>query len=183
MKEKEKMIQGLDYDSNDKELVELRQKAQSLIAQINTESSSDKRNTLFQDLLKTNNSTFSITAPFYCDYGFNISLGKNFYANFGCTILDVSPVTIGDNVKFGPNVHLYTATHSLNAEKRSTSIEASKPITIKDDVWLGGGVIINPGVTIGHRAVIGSGSVVTKDIPDDALAYGNPCKVTSIIKQ
>ena len=118
-----------------------------------------------------------IQPPFYCDYGTNISLGAKVCFNFNCVVLDVMPVTIGDNVLFGPAVQLYTATHPINAAERRTGLELAKPITIGSDVWIGGGTIICPGVTIGDRSVIGAGSVVTRSIPADVTAAGNPCRV------
>lgn len=118
-----------------------------------------------------------IEPPFYCDYGYNISLGDNFYANFGCIMLDVGKITIGSNVFFGPNVNVYTAGHPIYAPIRNELLEYSKEVTIGDDVWIGGNVTINPGVHIGNNVVIGSGSVVTSDIPDGVVAAGNPCRI------
>lgn len=116
--------------------------------------------------------------PFRCDYGANITLGKNFYANFNCVVLDVAPVVIGDNVLFAPNVQIYTAGHPLDVKSRvEEGIEFGTPITIGNNVWLGGGVIVCPGVTIGDNSVIGAGSVVTKDVPANVVAAGNPCRV------
>jgi maltose O-acetyltransferase len=120
--------------------------------------------------------TVQIEPPFYCDYGFNIELGRHVYFNFNCVILDVCPVRIGDHSIFGPSVQIYTATHPLGAEARTRG-EYGKPVTIGCDVWVGGGAIILPGIRIGSRTVIGAGSVVTQDIPDDVLAVGNPCRV------
>jgi maltose O-acetyltransferase len=122
-------------------------------------------------------SNFWIEPPFYCDYGYNITIGENFYANYNCTILDCAQVKIGDNVMCGPNVSLFTAGHPLDFQIRNQGWEYAYPIIIGNNVWLGGGVIVNPGITIGDNAVIGSGSVVTKDIPANSLAVGNPCKV------
>lgn len=124
-----------------------------------------------------------IEPPFYCDYGSNIEVGNNFYANFNCTILDPARVTIGDNVLLGPNVNLFTAGHPVETQKRIEGLEYAKPITIKDNVWIGGNTVINPGVTIGENTIIGSGSVVTKDIPADVIAVGNPCKVIKQIEK
>nr|WP_304944991.1 sugar O-acetyltransferase [Verrucomicrobium sp. BvORR034] len=118
-----------------------------------------------------------IQPPFYCDYGYNIVLGSKVFFNFNCVVLDVMPVTIGSNVLFGPAVQIYTATHPLSAMERRTWREAAKPVTIGSDVWVGGGAIICPGVTIGDRTVIGAGSVVTRSIPSDVVAAGNPCRV------
>lgn len=118
-----------------------------------------------------------LTPPFYCDHGDRISIGNHFYANTGLTILDENYVTIGSRVFLAPHVSIYTATHPIDAEVRSMDLECAKPVTIGDDVWIGGNTVINPGVTIGNNVVIGSGSVVTKDIPDGVVAAGNPCKV------
>ena len=118
-----------------------------------------------------------IQPPFFCDYGYNIALGSKVFFNFNCVVLDVMRVEIGNNVLFGPSVQIYTATHPLNAAERRTWRELAKPVTIGSDVWVGGGAIICPGVTIGDRSVIGAGSVVTRAIPADVFAAGNPCRV------
>lgn len=115
--------------------------------------------------------------PFHCDYGKNIEVGENFFANYNCIILDVAKVTIGKNVMFAPNVSIYTAGHPIHPDSRNSGYEYGIPVTIGDNVWIGGSVVINPGVTIGNNVVIGSGSVVTKDIPDNVIAVGNPCRV------
>ena len=120
---------------------------------------------------------------FFCDYGYNIHLGANFYANHHCTILDGARVTIGDNVLFGPSVTLSTAGHSLNAITRNTGLEFCKPITIGNNVWLGANVTVNPGISIGENVVIGAGSVVTKDIPANSVAVGTPCKVIKSLEE
>lgn len=120
---------------------------------------------------------FVLTPPFYCDHGNKISFGNHFYANTDLTILDENYVTIGDNVYLAPHVSIYTAGHPIDAKVRNTDLEYAKPVTIGNDVWIGGNVVINPGVTIGNNVVIGSGSVVTKDIPDGVIAAGNPCRV------
>ncbi len=114
---------------------------------------------------------------FYCDYGVNITVGKNFYANFNCIILDVNEVIIGDNVMFAPNVNIYTATHPIDKDVRNLYLEYGKKIIIGNDVWIGGNVVINPGVTIGDGTIIGAGSVVTKSMPSGVVAAGNPCKI------
>ena len=126
--------------------------------------------------LKHGKGTF-IDVPFRCDYGKNISVGDRFYANTNCTIIDVAKVTIGNNVKFGPNVSVITAGHPVHAETRATAYEYGIPVTIGDNVWIGAGAIVLPSVTIGANTVIGAGSVVTKDIPENVIAAGNPCKV------
>ena len=118
-----------------------------------------------------------VNPPFFCDYGKHIEVGKNFFANYNCTLIDVAKITIGDNCMFGPNVAIYTAGHPLHPVTRNSMYEYGKPVTIGDNVWLGGNTVICPGVTIGDNVVIGAGSVVTKDIPPFSLAVGNPCRV------
>lgn len=118
-----------------------------------------------------------INPPFYCDYGTHIEVGKNFFANYNCTILDVAKVKIGDNCQMAPNVSIYTAGHPIHPFSRNSMYEYGKEVTIGDNVWIGGNTVICPGVTIGHNTVIGAGSVVTRDIPDWSVAAGNPCRV------
>lgn len=118
-----------------------------------------------------------INPPFYCDYGFNIHVGKNFYANYNCTVLDVSKVTIGDNCFMAPNVAIYTAGHPIHPDTRNSAYEYGKAVTVGDNVWIGGNTVILPGVNVGSNVVIAAGSVVTKDIPDWCVAAGNPCRV------
>ena len=118
-----------------------------------------------------------VQPPFFCDHGANIVLGTKVYLNFNCVVLDVARVTIGSNVLFGPSVQIYTATHPISAAERRKWIESAKPITIGSDVWVGGGAVICPGVSIGDRSVIGAGSVVTRDIPSDVIAAGNPARI------
>ena len=128
-------------------------------------------------------SNINIIAPFHCDYGAHIEVGDNFVANYNCVILDVAKVTIGDNVMFGPNVSILTAGHPVHPESRNSRYEYGIEITIGDNVWIGGNTVVNPGVHIGNNTVIGSGSVVTKDIPDNVIAVGNPCKVLRPISE
>lgn len=183
MTEKEKMIKGFPYDPFDKELIAGRLTARRLTKEI-SEIPMDKerqRRHLFKELLGSTEGRFYIENPFICDYGYNIHWGDNAYANFGCIILDAAPVHIGKNVMMAPGVKILTATHPLEYEARNSGIESAKPIHIGDNVWIGGGVIINPGVTIGNNSVIGSGSVVVKDIPENVVAVGNPCKVLKSI--
>lgn len=179
MTEKEKMLLGKPYQSFDEELFRERQYAKEIILELNSLSPGEveKRNKILTKLFGKVNDEFYIEPPFRCDYGYNIKIGNNFYANYNCIILDCAPVTIGDNVLFGPNVSLFTASHPIHFEPRNSGLEYAFPITIGNNVWLGGGVIVNPGVTIGDNVVIGSGSVVTKYIPTNSLAVGNPCRV------
>ena len=140
----------------------------------------DKKKEILKKLLKKIGEEVYIEPPFYCDYGFNITLGDNFYANHNLVILDVCEVTFGDNVFIGPNVGIYTAGHPIDVELRNKGLEFGKKIKIGNNVWIGGSVCILPGVTIGDNVTIGGGSVVTKDIPSNVTAFGNPCKVHKV---
>ena len=176
--EKQKMLSGKLYKSFGDELLNERQYAKEQIFLFNSLSPNqiEERNELIKNLLgKTKK--FFIEPPFRCDYGYNIELGDNFYSNYNLIILDCAKVTIGDNVLIGPNVGIYTAGHPLDYEIRNQEYEYAFPIRIGNNVWIGGNVVINPGVSIGDNAVIGAGSVVTKDIPSNVIAVGNPCKV------
>ncbi len=174
----DRMRAGELYDPFDAELVAARTRARNLCQDLNTtrEADQDLRRRLTRELFGAGGDSVWMQPPFYCDYGVNIVLGERVFFNFNCVVLDVCPVRIGNFTLFGPNVQLYTATHPLNAELRRRQ-EFAKPITIGDDVWVGGGAIVCPGVTIGSRTVIGAGSVVTRDIPPDVVAAGNPCRV------
>ncbi len=138
---------------------------------------------LLKDLLGKTGEHFWIEAPFHCDYGWNIEIGNHFFANYHCTILDVGKVTIGNNVQFAPNVSLYTAGHPLHPDSRNSGYEYGIPITIGNNVWIGGNVVILPGVHIGDNVVIGAGSVVSKNIPANKLAVGNPCRIVRDITE
>lgn len=137
----------------------------------------DERARLIRELIPDAGKDVWIEPPFYCDYGSNITLGDKVFFNFNCVVLDVCPVYVGSRTLFGPAVQVYTATHPMGAEERGTGLESGRPIWIGDDAWIGGGAIICPGVRIGSRAVIGAGSVVTRDIADGVFAAGNPCRV------
>ena len=181
--EKEKMLAGELYNAQDPQLLAERQRAQQLFQELNaTPADQPARARLLRELLPHAGTELGLTSPFYCDYGTNITLGDQVYFNFNCTILDVTAVTIGSRTLFGPGVQVYTATHPLDYQERTTGLEYAKPISIGEDVWVGGGAIICPGVSIGDRAVIGAGSVVTKDIPADTLAAGNPCRVIRVLR-
>ena len=184
MTEKEKMIAGMIYIASDFELRADFLHTKGLIYKYNQtrEYDTDIRKGILTELFAKVGDEIYIEPPFRCDYGYNISVGEHFYANYDCIILDVTKVQIGNNVLFGPRVCLYTAGHPINAATRNEELEFGIPITIGNDVWLGGNVIVNPGVTIGNNVVIGSGSVVIKDIPDNSVAVGNPCKVIREIK-
>ncbi|SKB01710.1 maltose O-acetyltransferase [Prosthecobacter debontii] len=182
--EKEKMLAGELYDPLDPQLALERQRCRDLCQLINAsrEDQPEERRLLLEELFGQKTDAW-IQPPFYCDYGTNISLGRKVFFNFNCVVLDVMPVTIGDFTLFGPAVQIYTATHPLDAEERRRGLEAAKAIHIGSDVWVGGGAIICPGVTIGDRSIIGAGSVVTKDIPADVIAAGNPCRVIRPVKE
>ena len=177
--EKDKMLAGQMYLANDPQLVAERLRARERCQALNAlpASASDDARRAATDAIFGARTNAYVTAPFFCDYGTNITLGANVYFNFNCVVLDVAPVTIGDNVMFGPAAQVYTATHPLDAAERRSGREFAKPIVIGDDVWIGGGAILCPGVRIGPRSVIGAGSVVTRDLPADVFAAGNPCRV------
>ncbi len=179
MTEKEKMINGELYFPEDTELVKDRMNAKKLCAIYNSllpEQKQEKYN-LLKSMFGKIGDTCTIEPNFFCDYGYNIEFNGFVYINHNSVFLDCAKITIGNNTFIGPNCGFYTATHPLNAKERIKGLESAKPITIGEEVWIGGGVNILPGVTIGDRTVIGAGSVVTKDIPNDVLAFGNPCKV------
>ncbi|WP_426058136.1 sugar O-acetyltransferase [Hymenobacter sp. B1770] len=177
--EKEKMLAGELYNARDPQLVAERRRASRLFQELNHTSADEpaERARLLQELIPHAETGLELNSPFYCDYGTNIRLGDNVFFNFNCTILDVARVTVGSRTLFGPNVQIYTATHPLDYQTRAAGLEAGKPVFIGDDVWIGGDAVILPGVTIGSRTVIGAGSVVTKNLPDDVVAAGNPCRV------
>lgn len=182
--EKEKMIAGEAYLAGDPILVKDRRKAKNLLHRLNVIEYriTKKAREIIQELIPNAGANLYIEPPFFCDYGYNISCGDNVYFNVNCVILDGAKVTIGNNVFFAPNVQLYTANHPLDAELRKT-LENALPISIGNDCWIGGNTVILPGITIGNGCVIGAGSVVTKDIPDNSLAVGNPAKVIRRLNQ
>lgn len=176
--ELEKMLAGELYDPLDPELVRRRDWARDLCQDLNAtrEADRDGRRRILRDLFGAGGDTVWMQPPFFCDYGSNIFLGERVFFNFNCVVLDVCKVTIGDFTLFGPAVQVYTPMHPMDAALRRKE-EFGKPITIGSDVWVGGGALILPGVRIGSRTVIGAGSVVTRDVPDDVFAAGNPCRV------
>jgi maltose O-acetyltransferase len=176
--EREKMLAGELYDPHDGELVESRLRTRELCREYNASApaGAEPRRRLLAALFGTSTDAW-IEPPFHCDYGHNITLGRKVYFNFNCVVLDVMAVRIGSHTLFGPAVQIYTAMHPIDADERRRGLEFAKPVTIGDDVWVGGAVVICPGVTIGDRAVIGAGSVVTRDVPADSFAAGNPCRV------
>ena len=177
--EKEKMISGKPYKAFGEELLGERQHTKEMIFEFNSlrPNKVEQRNEILKSLLGKTKDKFFIEPPFRCDYGYNIEIGENFYSNYNLIIIDCAKVTIGNNVLIGPNVAIYTAGHPLHYEIRNQEYEYAFPISIGDNVWIGGNVVINPGVSIGENSVIGSGSVVTKDISGNVIAMGNPCKV------
>lgn len=179
------MLAGELYNALDPQLSIERMNARLLIKQLNDsrEDQVEERNQILKKLIPNAGKGLWLQPPFYCDYGYNIKVGDGVFFNFNCVVLDVAQVIIGSRTLIGPNVQIYTATHPMNYQERATGLEYAKPITIGEDVWLGGSVVICPGVTIGDRSVIGAGSVVTKDIPADVFAAGNPCKVIKLINQ
>ncbi|MGK7909958.1 MAG: sugar O-acetyltransferase [Synechococcus sp.] len=177
MSEKTKMLAGEYYNAFHPDLVRERSQAKTLCRQFNDclDSSTEAGLTVLRQLIAIGDRSW-IEPPFRCDYGSNIAIGDNFFANFGCVILDCNRVTIGNNVKFGPNVHLYTATHPVDPALRLEGLEMAYPVTIGSNVWIGGSGIVLAGVTIGDNVTIGAGSVVTKDIPPNVVAVGSPCR-------
>lgn len=179
------MLSGELYNALDKQLTEERVKTRLLLKDLNDsrEDQPDKRESILKQLLPNAGSGLWLQPPFYCDYGTNIILGENVFFNFNCVLLDVAKITVGSRTLFGPNVQVYTATHPVNYLERSSGLEYGKPILIGEDVWIGGNAVICPGVKIGNRSIIGAGSVVTKDVPDDVIAAGNPCRVIKVQKK
>jgi maltose O-acetyltransferase len=183
MTEKEKMQKQMLYDANDKTLLRERIQAKELCHAYNQLLPSDEsgQREILQQLLGKTGENFCITAPFWCDYGYNIKLGEDFYANHNLVILDCASVTFGNHVFVAPNCGFYTAGHPIDFKRRNQGLEYAYPITVGNHVWIGAGVQVMPGVTIGDNVVIGGGSVVVKDIPSNSVAVGNPCKVVRAI--
>ncbi|HBG9578745.1 TPA: chorismate mutase [Enterococcus faecium] len=181
--EKEKMIAGELYFANDPELVADRMFARSQNQIINQAESAELRSQLLKETFGRTGKKIYMEPVINFDYGYNIFVGENFYANFNCTFLDVSTIEIGDNCMFAPNVQLYTATHPLHPVKRNSGLEYAKPIKIGNNVWLGGGVIVTPGVTLGDNVVVGAGSVVTKSFPDNVVIAGNPARIIKTVEE
>lgn len=180
MKEMEKAAAGLLYDANyDPEVLAQRDTAKNALFEFNhtPPSQGEKRRKILRSLIGKTGENFVIEAPFHCDYGFNISLGENFYANVNLVILDCTKVTIGDNVFIAPNVHICCAGHPLDAERRNKGLEYAYPVTIEDNVWIGVGAQILPGVTVGQGSVIAAGAIVNRDVPAMTLVAGNPARV------
>ena len=179
MTELEKMIAGELYNAEVPDLQAMRTRAAQLCHQLEqlSPTEGEARLALLKELLGKTGEHLTINHGFKCDYGSNITVGEHFYANYNLVVLDCAPVVFGENVFIAPNCGFYTAGHPLDAPTRNSGLEFAKPITVEDNVWIGGGAILLPGVKIGNNVVIGAGSVVTKDIPDNVIAVGNPCKV------
>ena len=180
MDEKEKMLAGELYDANyNEDLMKERLIAKDKCFEYNNikPSKIEERTEIMKQILGKTGNQFLIEQPFICDYGYNIEIGENFYANHNLVILDENKVKFGDNVFIAPNCSFYTAGHPLDYETRNKGLEYAKPIEVGNNVWIGGNVVVLPGVTIGDNVVIGAGSIVTKDIPSNSVAVGNPCKV------
>jgi maltose O-acetyltransferase len=177
--EKETMLNGELYDPTDSELEADRERARKLTRRYN-ETDPDQnawREELLEELLGSRGEECTIEPPFRCDYGYNVHVGDGFFANFDCVFLDVRRIEIGRDCLLGPGVHIYTATHPLEADERAEGLEYGKPVTIGDDVWVGGQAVLNPGATIGDCSVVGSGAVVTEDVPAGVVVQGNPATV------
>ena len=180
MTEREKMEKGYLYDANyNEEIIKEREKAKDLCFEYNNlkPSDIDNQRAIMSKLLGKTKGNFYVTAPFYCDYGYNIEVGENFYSNHNLVILDGGKVTFGDNVFIAPNCCFSTAGHPLDSEQRNKGLEFAYPITVGNNVWFGAGVIVLPGITIGDDVVIGAGTIVNRDIPSGVIAAGNPCRV------
>jgi maltose O-acetyltransferase len=177
--QRERMLAGDLYIADDPELAADSLRARRLQDQFNRTAAdrADERHRILEQLLGEFGTGSEIRPPFYCDYGYHIRVGARTFVNFGLVALDVAPITIGDDVQIGPNVQLLTPTHPVEAEARRAKWEAAKPITINSNVWLGGGVIVLPGVNIGVNTVVGAGAVVTRDLPGNVVAVGNPARI------
>ena len=188
--EMEKCLAGEWYDCHDPIFLEMKGKTQSLLMEYNSlpYERKEQKQAILKDMLGRIGTKVSVGHSFLCDYGRNIHIGNNVTVNMGCTFVDCNKITIGNNVLIAPNVQIYTATHPIELNERLTPVETSEgtqyvrhtfalPVTVGDGCWIGGGVVILPGINIGEGSVIGAGSVVTKDIPANSLAVGNPCRV------
>lgn len=182
--EKQKMLDGELYNAADSELSQEREQIRRMTRLYNqtTESDGEIRVKMLKEMLGSTGDYLYMEPRIHFDYGYNIHVGNHFYTNFNCTILDVCEVRIGDHCLMGPDVHIYTATHPLDPIQRAAGPEYGKPVTIGNNVWIGGRAIINPGVNVGHNVVIASGSVVTKDVPDNVVVCGNPARIIKKIE-
>lgn len=185
MNQKERMLANLPYKAWMDGLSEERLENKKKIFKYNNMDPGDTagKDKLIKEILGKTGNTVCIESPFHCDYGYNIEVGENFFANYNLVILDVGKVKIGDNAQIAPNVAIYTAGHPIHPDSRNTGYEYGIDITIGDNVWIGGNTCIMPGVTIGNNVVIGAGSVVTKNLPDNVIAVGNPCRIVREITE
>lgn len=181
--EKEKMLAGESYNLFDPELEAERQKAKELYRMYNQSEAGPGRDSILERMLGHIGEVSIIEPPFYCSYGKNITIGDSVYINFMCTFFDNNQIQIGDHVLIGPVVQIYTVAHNLQAQARIRGMETASPVTIGDNVWIGGAAILLPGVTVGRNAVIGAGAVVTRDVPPNTVAAGNPARVIREIEQ
>lgn len=181
--EKEKMLAGETYNCLDDELKSERQQTKNILSIFNQTEDMPERQIILEKLLGKIEKNSLIEPPFYCSYGYNIFIGENVFLNFSCTILDCNEVKIGHNVMIGPGVQIYTAAHLLQAQPRIQGWEVAKPILVEDNVWLGGSAILLPGVKVGRNAVVGAGSVVSRDVPANTVVAGNPARVIREIEQ
>jgi len=183
--DKEKMLSGELYQAYVPELIAERDRAKEMMYIYNSfpPSKFEERRKLIREVFGSIGEKFTLEQPFFCEFGYNIHIGENFFSNFNCVILDEAPVTIGNDVLLAPNVCIYTVNHATNPERRRAALEYARPITIGNNVWIGGNSVILPGVTIGDNTIIGAGSVVTKSIPANVIAAGNPCKVIRAITE
>jgi len=177
--EKARMLAGELYNPRAPELVADRERARALVGLYNQTGATDheSRDRLLEELFGALGENVTVEPPFRCDYGEQITVGDRFFANFGCVFLDVCPIEFGDRCLLGPSVHVYAATHPLDAETRAEGKEYGKPVSVGDDVWVGGQAVLNPGVDVGDRSVVASGAVVTRDVPSDVVVRGNPAEV------
>lgn len=178
-RQKARMLAGELYIANDPELYAAHLRAQEILARFNATpaDAGEERHALLTDLFARFGDGAVLKPTLRCDYGFNISIGERTFINFDCVLLDCNRITIGDEVQFAPGIHIYTATHPIDAKQRRSGVEYALPVSIGDGVWLGGGAIVCPGVTIGENTVVGAGSVVIRDLPANLVAVGNPCRV------
>lgn len=181
--EKQKMLAGEFYTCLDPELEADRQRAKELLRRYNQTEAETERQNILRELLGHVGQNSLIWPPFYCVYGYNIHLGDDVFLNYMCTILDTHEVRIGNHVMVGPSVQIYCAAHHLQAEPRNRGLEVAKPVVVEDNVWIGGGAILLPGVTIGRNAVVGAGAVVTRSAPANTVVAGNPARVIREIEQ
>lgn len=179
MTNKEKRALGLEYDASDEEILKEYYGCKDKCFEFNNLRPSDLegRRKILRTIFGKMGENVVIQSPFWCDFGYNVEVGNNFFANHGCTMLDTAKITFGDNVFIGPSCGFHAALHPLDPERRATWEETAEPIRVGNNVWFGAAVNVLPGVTIGNNVVIGAGSLVTSDIPDNVLAYGSPCRV------